>query len=471
MPKHRQQLRIDQKALDDTAAAAVGTSIDFISSPAPPAMNAIEAPYNLALSTTLAQSAVTPQAYINATWTPPDNIDIATLSYLVQWSTDPTFATNTLGQAANQASASFRVATGTLYYVQVAAIYNSVYSPFSVAASITTAIDTTPPAPPTSAAAVFIGAGDLVITWVNPASANFENVQIGIYESAAKVTQYALLYDATGRRVWTASENLAATSQAGDPSVYVELKAVSWGGVFSTAVNTGLVTKAVPATPAGLTTSWAGDAGAAGPDLAISWTLQTDAAYYILSIDGIARTLLAPRLIYPLDQNRSEHAGTPDPVLSLSLVAVDGLKQSSSAAAQTATNAAPGAPTITLNGAFSQLVCAVTAGRAADFLAWEYAWKRDGSGVLTLQSASSEQQYAIGTIADSGVHSWTCSVRQIDQFGQFSSATVSSAVVLDALTIDFLRAAANYTDSDGNSASTLSILKDTLIVAAVSYAA
>lgn len=473
MPKHRQQLRIDQAAANTTATAALGGSIDFIADPAPPAMNAIEAPYGLLLASTLANSAVTPSAYISANWTPPDGIDTLTISYIIQWSTDSTFATNTSGQPANQASATISgLKCSTLYYVRVQAVYLSVYSQFSDVASITTAADTTPPAIPTSQAASFAGVGDLVITWTNPTSANFRDVEIGIYSSAAKTTTYALLYDATQRLVWTAAMNLAATSQAGDPSIYVELRSRSWGGIFSSAVNTGLITKAVPSTPAGLTTSWASDTGAAGPDCAITWTAQTDAAYYILSIDGVARTLFAPNYTYTLDRNRSEHSGTPDPALSLSLVAVDGLKQASTAATQTATNAAPAAPTVTLTGGFAQLVCQVTSTAAADFLRYEYVWKRDGTTVRTVESPDSQLQYEIGVAADSGIHSWTCVVRQKDVFAQFSSATTSSAVVLDALTIDFLRADANYSDSDANTSSTLNVLKDTITATTgVTYAA
>jgi len=45
-------------------------------------------------------------------------------------------------------------------------------------------------------------------------------------------------------------------------------------------------------------------------------------------------------------------------------------------------------------------------------------------------------------------------------FLQYSTATASSAVVLDALTIAYLRAGLIYSDSDGNSQATLNVLKD-----------
>jgi hypothetical protein len=457
MPKHRQQLRIDQAALDTTAAAAVGVSIDFIASPTPPALNAIEAPYGLSLSTTLANSAVTPSAYISATWTPPDNVDTETISYIIQWSTDSTFATNTTGQPAPQASATISgLKCSTLYYVRVQAVYNAVYSPWSTAASITTAADTTPPAAPTAQAASFAGVGDLVITWTNPTSANFREVEIGIYSNSSKTITYATLYDATQRVIWTAAQNLNATAQAGDPSIYVELRSRSWGGIFSSAVNTGTITKAAPTAPT-VTVDFT------GAQAIYTITPPADAAglSFVADTSVTARKIgVVNRLAYTFDQNRLDHSGTADPVLAYSFTAIDGINQSSTATSGTATNAAPSAPTVTLTGGFSQLVAQVTSAPAADFLAYEYVWKRDGSTVRTLESAASEQQYEIGVAADSGTHSWTVVVRQKDLFAQYSSTTTSSAVVLDALTIDYLRANANYTDSIGSSAAALNDMKD-----------
>jgi hypothetical protein len=67
--------------------------------------------------------------------------------------------------------------------------------------------------------------------------------------------------------------------------------------------------------------------------------------------------------------------------------------------------------------------------------------------------------------ADSGAHSWTVVVRQKDLFGQYSSTTTSSAVTVDALTIDYLRGSLAYADSIGStftppSGGTLAQLKD-----------
>lgn len=468
MPKSRPTLRIDAASLLDT----VGIAVDAIDDPAPPAMAAVEAPSGLSLSTLLGRSATTPVAIVNAVWVPPDGYDTAdstnTLSYLIQWSTDSTFAAHAIGQAALQPSASIGgLTTGTLYYFRVAAVYRTVQSPWSASASITTAIDTTAPAAPSAPAASFQGIGDLVISWTNPTSANFRDVEIKIYDGSGLGTLYATLYDATGRRIWRAADNLAATSNVGDPTVYVVLRARSWGGIFSTTVNTGTVTKAAPTAPT-ISVDFT------GRDAVYTITPPSDAAKlsFVADTSVTARVIAtAGRYVYTFDANRLDHSGTPDPSLAYSWTAIDGLNQASSATTGTATNAAPSAPTVSLIGGFSQLIASVTSAPAADFLAYEYVWKRDGSTVLTLESAGSEQQYATGAAGDQGSHSWTCTVRQKDVFGQYSSATASSAVVLDTLTIAYLRAGLIYTDSVGNTVAALAILKDDDRSVGVGYAA
>jgi hypothetical protein len=378
MPKHRPQLRIDSRARNDVAP---GGGADSADSPAPPAMAAVEAPSGLTLSTILGRSATTPIAIVNATWTPPDGYDIATasatLSYLIQWSTDSTFTTHAVGQAALQPSASISgLTTGTLYYFRVAAVYRTVQSPWSAVASITTAIDTIAPGPVTSAAASMAGGGDLIVTWTNPTSDNFRDVRIDIYSDAARTILYAFLFDTTGRRIWSISDNLLATSGAGDPSLFVDLRARSWGAVYSTVVSVS------------------------------------------------------------------------------------------------ATKAAPAAPTVALAGFSQLLVCTVTSEPESPYSLFEYVWKRDGVTRQTDLVSATSHTFALGAAGDEGSHSWTCTVRQQDAFGQYSTAVASTAVVLDTLTIGYLRAGLIYTDSVGNSVSTLAVLKDgNLVSAGVSYAA
>lgn len=433
----------------------------------PPVQAAIGAPTNLALTTAIERSASTPTAQIGATWYPPAGV--APSSYLVQWSTSSSFPDpGTSGQPADAEATTIRGLTpATTYYVRVAAIVANVQGDWSATGTQLTASDTTPPAAPSGQAASFAGVGDLVITWTNPTSANFRDVEIGIYSDAIKTTTYATLYDATQRRVWTAAENLAATSGAGDPSVYVELRSRSWSSIFSSAVNTGLITKSAPTAPT-ISVDFT------GADAVYTITPPSDAAQisFVADTAVTARQIgVVGRYVYSFDTNRLDHSGTADPSLAYSFTAIDGLKQSSSATSGTATNAAPSAPTVTLLGGQNQLVATVTSSPAADFAAYEYVWKKDGSTVLTLESASAEQQYAAQT-GDEGTHSWACTVRQKDVFAQYSSATVSSTVVLDALTIAYLRSGLLFSDSVGNSVSTLAVLKDgNLASSGVSYAA
>lgn len=462
--KHKPTRRIDRPATAP-AGVASGEGSGFT---APPATPAPPAPTGLTLATALTYSAVTPASRITATWSGMESYDLET--YAVQISTDPTFATDfrISTTAPNQTSISIdNLRTLTTYYVRVRTVVGTTPSDWSAAASITTGQDLVPPAAPSGQAGAFAGIGDFVITWTNPTSTNFRDVEISIYDSAAKTVLYATVYDATGRYIWTAAQNLAATSNAGDPSLYAELRSRSWGAVFSSAVNTGLITKAKPATPGSVSQSWSGDTGAAGADWSIAWAAQADAAYYLLNINSLgARRIANTTYTYTLDKNIADN-GTADPTLSYSLVAVDGLGQSSNTPASgTATNAAPAAPSVAiLGGAMSLLVATVSTTPAADFAAWEYVWKRDGTTVRTLESRAAEQQYELSGASDAGVHSWTCTVRQKDVFGQYSAATASSAVVLDALTTEYLRGALAYSDSDNNiftppASGTLAALKD-----------
>lgn len=340
----------------------------------PPAQPAAGPPTNLQLTTAIERNAVTPTSLIAATWYPPAGV--APQSYVVQWSTDSGFATANGAAAAGESATISGLIPNTLYYVRVAAFVQNTQGAWSDTASITTAADTTAPSPVTSPAGAFAGGGDLVVTWVNPTSANFRDVELVIKASSGGAT-LATLYNASGRLVWTVAQNLAATSGAGDPTLYVELRARSWGGIFSTSVNTGTVTKA-----------------------------------------------------------------------------------------------APSAPTVTLTGAFSLLVCQVTSAPESVTSLFEYVWKRDGSTVRTLETPQREQTFELGASGDEGSHSWTCAVRQKDAFGQYSSATTSSAVVLDTLTIAYLRAGLIFTDSVGNSTASLNVLKDNnLVSGGISYAA
>jgi hypothetical protein len=470
--KHRQRLRIDA-APDAPFGVSIGNDEGqvVITPPAPPT---IPAPTGLDLTTTLTYSAVTSGARIVATWAGLETYDLE--YYVLELATDSGFTAlyGAYTTAPNQNSASVDgLPLNTTYYGRVRTIVGTTPSDWSATDSVTTpAADTVAPSAPSGQAAAFINAGDLVVTWTNPTSANFRDVEIKIYESASKVTNYATLYDATGRRVWTAAENLAATSGVGDPSLYVELRSRNWFTAFSSAVNAS-ATKSAPTAPT-VTHNWTGDAGTAGPDLIFSWAAISDAAKYRVALNGgTARDWAATTYPYTLEANRAQNT-TADPTISYSITAVDGLSQSSSAATGTATNAAPAAPTATLTqGAVSGLQAAVTSSPPADFLEYEFVFKRDGSTVATILSKQAVCRYEGGAAGDEGYHSWTVVIRQKDAFAQFSSTVTPSAVTFEWLSLSYLRSQVEYSDSIATAAATLkSALSDNVTDSGgVSYSA
>lgn len=467
--KHRPERRIDRQPANPFGV--VGGDNDAASGfdqAAPPLPPAVPAPTLTSLTPSLRESAVTPSALIQAVWTPLETNDSE--SYKVQVSTSSTFASDvtTFATGQNQANAILApLKVNTLYYVRVQTVFGETESAWSNTLSATTPTDTTVPGVPTSTGATFAGIGDLVITWTNPSSANFRDVEISIYSDATKTTQYALILDATGRYVWPAAQNLAATSGAGDPTVYVELRSRSWNNVYSALVVVGTITKAAPAAPGTIVQSWSGDTGAAAADWTISWAAQSDAAYYLLNINGLgARRVYGNTYTYTLDKNTSDNSAA-DPTLAYSVIAVDGLNQSSSATSGTATNAAPATTSATLFAGFSTVGITITPSTAADLKDYTVRIVKDGSTAATYHTTSPNQIYNA-----TAPGSYQVGVIVNDVFGQSSSETVSSAVAVDALTITELRAESIYTDSistDYTSGSNATVLKDDATGAGITY--
>lgn len=249
------------------------------------------------------------------------------------------------------------------------------------------------------------------------------------------------------------TRNAADHAGTPDPTISYVLKVVDGLNQFSTGLS-GSSTLNRPATPLSLTSSWAGDSGVglAGPDCNVSWAVLAAIAGYILSVDTVVHdTGLLNRYAYTFDKNRAEHAGVPDPSLSLSLIARDGLGQTSlTPATLTAVNGPPPTPTVTLTrGAVAGIIATVGGVQAADFLAYEYVFKRDGTTVTTIESPSPVERYAGNGSGDGGFHSWTCVVRQRDMFGLYSATVTSSAIAFESITLEFLRSGLEYEDSEG----------------------
>jgi hypothetical protein len=422
------------------------------------------APENLTLvSNTIARSSASAMARVVVSWTPPNGVPAQ--SYFVEAATDSGFSNIFFRGDIQALSATIDVTPATAIWIRVSARSAAGTSPPCTPISLTTATDTTASAQPTGFSATMIGAGDLIVTWTNPTTENFRDVEIRIWESASKTTLYHTGYSATSPYTWTAAANRQAGSGAPDPSVYIELRSRTWAGVLnSTSPPSATATKSAPGTPAGLASDFT------GPDLVLTWTVATDAASYRLTLDGVARTVIGGRYVYVYDQNRQEHSGTADPVISVSLVAVDALDQAGSAATATATNAAPAAPaSVTLVTGFSSFMASVSATEPPDFAAyrWRIIQTSPSAADITYDSQATLQTREVAAAA-----SYQVGVRMVDVFGQQGTETLSSSSALDALTLADLRLDCTYRDSDSNTAGTLNSLKDGVTASGgVTYAA
>ena len=460
MPSTERRQRQIDKRLDPSAG---GTTLTGNSgAPAGPAVPTPPAPQGLTVTgTKLLFSAVTPMASASLSWRAP--VGVSPQRYVVQWATASDFTgavTRVVGVTSPQTTEIDGLPVATLVYFRVAAVVSNIQGAWSATVSTTTPADTTAPAAPTSLVTAWSGlTGDLEIRWTNPTSANFRDVRVRIYASNGG-TLLREVYSATGRYVWTRGQHYLDTSGAYDASVYVVLTARSWGGVFSATDLTGTATLAAPTTPAGLTSSWAGDTGTAGANCLITWTQSAAVAGYRLTIDGVARDVgLTGRYDYPFAQNQAEHAGTPDPVLSLSLVAVDALGQTSTAATATATNAAPPATTISAFGAFSSVGLTIAASAALDIQDYRVRVYHNAALVRTFYTTETRPTYAV----EDGNGDYRFDVAARDAFGQVGTASSQTTALpltdLSAFVAE-LRGGLIYTDSIGTAVATLAGLKD-----------
>lgn len=349
----RRTRRIDERLTQ--TSDATGTPITTGGATVSPAIPAPQVPSGLTIvSTFVVYSAVSPQAAATIRWTPittppPD-------AYAIQWSTASNFANaTTVRTGRGQSSATIDgLPTGTLVYVRIAAIWQQVQSSWSSGVSTTTASDTTAPAAPPSLNTNWSSVtGDLTITWTNPSSTNFRDVRIRIYDSNGGVLRRTAFVSGQ-TYVYTLAQNNQDTANAPDPSVYIELDARNWNGAGNySGVTASTATLALPAnvTMAAGSPTFDFLTGSA----TWRWSAATNANYYRLTIDGVARDVYSTTYTYSLQQNASEHSGTPDASLAWSIVGVDALGQvSASATSGTATLADPGTVqnvTATWNGA------------------------------------------------------------------------------------------------------------------------
>lgn len=412
----------------------------------------------------VAYSAGTSTAVVNLSWDMAQ-ADLQPVDFVVQWSLSGSFTnptTRRVGGVRTDAAVD-GLPCGVVVYFRVAAIYpGNVQGPWSGTASTTTDTDPTPPAAPTSLNTSWSGRnGDLTISWVNPGSANLKNVRLRIYASNGG----ALLreVDSTaGRYVWTVAQQYSDTSGTFDTAVYLVLTARSTSNVLSTTDLTGTATLSAPSAPSGLSSSWAGDGGTAGADILITWTVSGAVADYELTIDGGTprRVGVSGRYVYPYSVNQADHSGTADPVLSLSLKAVDALGQLSTASTATATNAAPAAATASASGTFAQLAIVITPSTALDLKHYRIRTYLNGSGTPTDTIVTTSLTYFY---EPPSTGSWRVDVAAVDLFGQTGTAsglTTAQALQSVAEFVANLRSRVVYSDSIGTAAVDMTGLKD-----------
>jgi hypothetical protein len=460
-----------ERVIDTLKGSAAGAP-EIVSSAALPVRPGVTAPPPptglILVSNVTIRSGGAPKALVTIAWTP--SLGGTITQYLIQVARNSAFTASVQYFTASGSSAALTLDAGVTYYVRVRAESPSGPSDWSSLLSFPAASDTTAPAALTGIDWSWAASGDLLITWDLPSDAATRIVQVDIYDSASKTTLYRSLQSASSV-LWTAAMHRVDTGGTPDTAVYVELTPISWSAVAGTPQTPSpQPSLTAPATPTGINHSWSGDTGTAGPDLTVVWNSATDVAYYKLTLDTVTVTVVGQRYVLTLDQNRAQHSGTPDGVISISLVAYNGLDQASTAATATATNAAPGAPSsVSIIAVPGSIVVTVSATEPADFLTYRYRviQTNPSAADVTVDSSAKVMTFALATAA-----TYQVGVKLVDAFGQASSETLSSATSLD-LTIGTLRADVVYSDSLGTAAATLkaALADDNRTSGGISYTA
>ena len=320
----------------------------------------------------------------------------------------------------------------------------------------------------------------ITATWDNLEAYDLETYQLQIATDAGFADASTQTYGTAPNQSTATIDGLRiSTTYYGRVRTVVGATPSAWSASASVATPSDTT---APAAPSGQAAQFIN-----GGDLVVTWTNPTSANFRDAEIkiyESVSKVTLygtfydaTQRFTWPVRANLQSTSGAGDPSLYVELRSRSWGAVFSASVNASATKSAPSAPTVTLIGGVSLLVATVTSARESVYSQFEYVWKRDGVTVLTVLSAAQEQQYAPSGTADEGSHSWTVAVRERDAFGQYSTATTSTAVALDVLSLDNLRAGAFYRDSVGNtytppSSGTLAALKDdNRVSGGVSYAA
>lgn len=418
------------------------------------------APFGLYLiASGFERSGPSPSAFARVGWFPGPGTP-ASATYELQWSRASDYSVAPISKATVNPGEATGLAPGVTY-LRVRAVVAGVPGTYSGSLAVTiSALSDAPPPAPTGLTTAWSGrTGDLEVRCTVPAGEQVEGVQFRIYASAGGALLRTVGPLTTGQYVWTLAQQRAdrgVPTGPVSPTAHIIANAVSWAGNLSTDVA-ATATLAAPATPGGVTHLWQGDDGTAAADWRLSWADVSDAAFYRLTIDGLARSVPAPATSYPypFGLNQDEHSGNADPVLGYSLVAVNALEQASAAATGTATNAAPPTVSISIAGYLNTISISLgtTAARDADANPYRVRVYRDAALIDTLRLAAPTGTYQLtdGTAGD-----YSADVAVVDRFGQASAVSVSNTIVdHDPLTLAELRAGIRYRDDLGTNEDTL----------------
>jgi hypothetical protein len=300
--------------------------------------------------------------------------------------------------------------------------------------------------------------GDLKLSWTNPTNAPYRLVRVNIYSDDTATTLYRSTDTLGEVFTWTVDNNFADTANNPDPSVYVTVQVVGWLNQASAVVNT-TATKAPPAAPATVWTTWNADAGIADENLTIGWDGVDYTKNYEVTINANVITATQNSYFYSYAENVADHGGVGDASITVSVKARDRLNQLSAATVNNATNAPPDAADFEIDyqpGFSSVGGIVVLLQTIHDFKGIHWYLRDDTSTII--QELYTTDTLAVFMSLESGDYTLEAQVK--DMFDQISDANVTTTFTIDALTVEQLRKGLVYTDRPGNSEATLAVLKD-----------
>lgn len=309
------------------------------------------------------------------------------------------------------------------------------------------------------------------LLWYPPQAQTVRGYQLQVATDSGFTTNVE--YFSTGSDTTTSLELI--TSAAGI-TYYIRVRVFA-GNLISEWSSSVSVLAAADTTPAGIPTSLAYTWD--GADLLITWvnpssTNLRDVEVRIWNSSG--KTVLyhtgfsaSQRYTWTLPQQRIDTSGSLDAAVYVELRSRTWSQVfGTSTAGISPTNSAPSAPaSVALISSIGTLTISVTATAPTDFAAYRYRIVQTlpSAADVTFDSPSPLENYSLYAQA-----TYQVGVKVLDVYGQLSSETLSSASIIDTLTIGSLRAEIIYSDSDSRSDATLHIpLSDALLNSGTSF--